>query len=360
MQALEELVLHWASGGLALGGDALAADRRAAQGAAREARRLDAAAGARDDARGGEPGPDHRDAVGHHARAPAGVGARAGRRAASSCAARPAAPGVVEGPARVVKSVDQIGEVRDGEILVCGSTSPAWAPIFSRISATVTDIGGVMSHAAIVCREYGLPAVVGTGRATAQIRTGQRIRVDGTAGTVTVARRGRGRRVTDAGHTRPLADLRAADEAALRRQEHEPRRAAWPPGSRCRPGFAIVDERVPRVPRRRAGSRRGSPRRSAAVTPGRRGARCRPRPTRSAPRCARPTVPDGRARADRRGATPTLGDAGRSRCARARSARTAARRRSPASRRRTSGSAAPTACATRCATAGRARSARRR
>jgi pyruvate, water dikinase len=93
---------------------------------------------------------------------------------------------VVEGPARVVRSVDQIGEVRDGEILVCGSTSPAWAPIFSRISATVTDIGGVMSHTAIVCREYGLPAVVGTGRATARIKTGQRIRVDGTAGTVTV------------------------------------------------------------------------------------------------------------------------------------------------------------------------------
>jgi phosphohistidine swiveling domain-containing protein len=97
-----------------------------------------------------------------------------------------AAPGVVEGPARIVRSVDQMADVRDGEILVCGSTSPSWAPIFSRIKATVTDIGGVMSHAAIVCREYGLPAVVGTGRATAQIRTGQRIRVDGTAGTVTV------------------------------------------------------------------------------------------------------------------------------------------------------------------------------
>jgi pyruvate,water dikinase len=97
-----------------------------------------------------------------------------------------AAPGVVEGPARVVTSVDEIAEVRDGEILVCGSTSPAWAPIFSRIRATVTDVGGVMSHAAIVCREYGLPAVVGTGRATSKIRTGQTIRVDGTAGTVEI------------------------------------------------------------------------------------------------------------------------------------------------------------------------------
>jgi pyruvate,water dikinase len=97
-----------------------------------------------------------------------------------------ASPGVVEGPARVVRSPDEIDEVRAGEILVCGSTSPAWAPIFSRIIATVTDVGGVMSHAAIVCREYGLPAVVGTGRASAQIRTGQMIRVDGSAGVVTI------------------------------------------------------------------------------------------------------------------------------------------------------------------------------
>jgi pyruvate,water dikinase len=97
-----------------------------------------------------------------------------------------ASPGVVEGQARVVRSVDQIGDVRDGEILVCGSTSPAWAPIFSKIKATVTDVGGVMSHAAIVAREYGLPAVVGTGRATAAIHTGQTIRVDGSEGTVTL------------------------------------------------------------------------------------------------------------------------------------------------------------------------------
>jgi pyruvate,water dikinase len=97
-----------------------------------------------------------------------------------------ASPGQIEGVARVVRSVEEIGNLRDGEILVCGSTSPAWAPIFSKISATVTDVGGVMSHAAIVCREYGLPAVVGTGRATSSIRTGQTIHVDGTAGVVRV------------------------------------------------------------------------------------------------------------------------------------------------------------------------------
>ena len=73
-----------------------------------------------------------------------------------------------------------------GEILVCTITSPAWAPIFSKIAATVTDIGGIMSHAAIVSREYGLPAVVGTGTATSRIKTGQRVRVDGSSGTVQI------------------------------------------------------------------------------------------------------------------------------------------------------------------------------
>jgi phosphohistidine swiveling domain-containing protein len=97
-----------------------------------------------------------------------------------------ASPGVVEGVARVVRSARDIGDVREGEILVCSITSPAWAPIFPKIRAAVTDIGGVMSHAAIVCREYALPAVVGTGRATSQITTGQQIRVDGSAGTVTI------------------------------------------------------------------------------------------------------------------------------------------------------------------------------
>jgi pyruvate, water dikinase len=97
-----------------------------------------------------------------------------------------ASPGIVEGPARVVIDVDEIARVRDGDILVCPITSPAWAPIFSNVRAVVTDIGGVMSHAAIVCREYGLPAVVGTGRATAAIQTGQMIRVDGSNGVVTI------------------------------------------------------------------------------------------------------------------------------------------------------------------------------
>jgi len=97
-----------------------------------------------------------------------------------------ASPGVAEGPARVIESADQIGEVQEGEILVAPLTAPSWAPIFSKIGATVTDIGGMMSHAAIVCREYGLPAVTGTAFGTKTITTGTMIRVDGSEGTVTI------------------------------------------------------------------------------------------------------------------------------------------------------------------------------
>ena len=94
-------------------------------------------------------------------------------------------PGVVEGPARVITSVEELVNVQPGEILVCPITTPSWAPIFTRIKATVTDIGGMMSHAAIVCREYGLPAVVGTGYGTKTFKTGQMLRVDGGTGVVT-------------------------------------------------------------------------------------------------------------------------------------------------------------------------------
>ena len=97
-----------------------------------------------------------------------------------------ACQGVVEGTARVVKSVQEISRIQQGDILVCQVTNPTWAPIFQRISAAVSDIGGSMSHMAIVAREYGLPAVVGTGSATSKIKDGQRIRVDGGRGTVSI------------------------------------------------------------------------------------------------------------------------------------------------------------------------------
>ncbi|MHB8919078.1 MAG: PEP-utilizing enzyme, partial [Desulfocucumaceae bacterium] len=94
--------------------------------------------------------------------------------------------GMVEGLARVVRAPSELTSLQAGEILVAPTTSPSWAPIFSRVAAVVTDVGGIMSHAAIVCREYGLPAVVGAGYATAAIKTGMRIRVDGSSGTVTL------------------------------------------------------------------------------------------------------------------------------------------------------------------------------
>jgi len=97
-----------------------------------------------------------------------------------------ASPGVVEGIARVLMTVNEIGQIRQGEILVCAVTAPSWGPVFGKIAAAVSDIGGTMSHAAIVAREYGMPAVVGTGRATTRIKTGDRVRVDGDRGIVTI------------------------------------------------------------------------------------------------------------------------------------------------------------------------------
>jgi pyruvate,water dikinase len=97
-----------------------------------------------------------------------------------------ASPGVVEGRARVITHADQLAEIQEGEILVATITAPSWGPIFGKIKATVTDIGGMMSHAAIVCREYGLPAVTGTGTGSTTITTGQLLRVDGSAGRVEI------------------------------------------------------------------------------------------------------------------------------------------------------------------------------
>ena len=97
-----------------------------------------------------------------------------------------ASPGVAEGLARVLLRVDQLGELEDGEILVAPVTSPSWTPVFHRIAGAVLDTGGIMCHAAIVAREYGLPAVVGTGTGTKTIKTGDRLHVDADAGVVTI------------------------------------------------------------------------------------------------------------------------------------------------------------------------------
>ena len=97
--------------------------------------------------------------------------------------------GIVEGPARVLKLLKDIVDLQPGEILVCPSTNPSWAPVFTKIKAAVTDIGGLTSHAAIVCREYGVPSVTGTGFATQVIKTGDIIKVDGDTGLVEIVKR---------------------------------------------------------------------------------------------------------------------------------------------------------------------------
>ncbi len=99
-----------------------------------------------------------------------------------------ASPGVVEGTARVVRTVDEFDDVREGDILVCQMTNPAWVVLFTKIAGLVTDTGGTTSHPAVLSREFGIPAVIGTSVATQRIRTGDRVRVDGSSGTVEIFR----------------------------------------------------------------------------------------------------------------------------------------------------------------------------
>ena len=101
----------------------------------------------------------------------------------------PGSSGKVKGKARIIRSVDELDQLQEGEILVAPTTSPSWAPAFTKIAGAVTDVGGPMCHAAIVCREYGLPTVVGTGNATSVIKTGDIIEIDGDEGIVRILER---------------------------------------------------------------------------------------------------------------------------------------------------------------------------
>ena len=96
----------------------------------------------------------------------------------------PVSPGVYEGPVRVIKSIEELPDVQQGEVLVASSTGPTFNVVLPLIGALVTERGGVLSHAAIVSREYGLPGVVGCVGATRQLQTGMRVRVDGGTGEV--------------------------------------------------------------------------------------------------------------------------------------------------------------------------------
>ena len=98
----------------------------------------------------------------------------------------PGAAGVVEGLARVLRTPEDAAQLGDGEILVTTVTNIGWTPIFPRAAAIITDVGAPLSHAAIVARELGIPAVVGCGNATMRLHSGDRVRVDGSNGTVEV------------------------------------------------------------------------------------------------------------------------------------------------------------------------------
>ena len=97
-----------------------------------------------------------------------------------------ASAGVIEGIARVVLSPEQFDQVERGEILVCQMTNPAWVTLFTRISGLVSDAGGAASHPAVLSREFGIPAVIGTSVATQKIKTGDRLRVNGSTGVVEI------------------------------------------------------------------------------------------------------------------------------------------------------------------------------
>ena len=98
----------------------------------------------------------------------------------------PSSAGKAQGPARIVLSLADAGKLKPGDVMVAPATMPAWTSLFASIAAVVTDAGGVLSHAAIVAREYGIPAVLGTLKATSVLKDGQSLEVDGDAGTVRI------------------------------------------------------------------------------------------------------------------------------------------------------------------------------
>jgi phosphoenolpyruvate synthase/pyruvate phosphate dikinase len=96
-----------------------------------------------------------------------------------------ASPGFASGRARPVHSADEFSSLQPGDVLVCRTTDPAWTPLFSVAAAVVTETGGMLSHAAIVAREHGIPAVLGVAGAMARIVPGSVLAVDGSRGVVT-------------------------------------------------------------------------------------------------------------------------------------------------------------------------------
>lgn len=98
----------------------------------------------------------------------------------------PGSHGVVTAPARIVSGPSAFSNVKPGELVICSYTDPSWTPLFSIAAGVITEVGGALSHAAIVAREYGIPAVLGVTSATIRIANGDLVTIDGTAGTITM------------------------------------------------------------------------------------------------------------------------------------------------------------------------------
>jgi phosphohistidine swiveling domain-containing protein len=109
-----------------------------------------------------------------------------GENAANTVKGFAGSAGMARGPARVIRSLAEAGRLQPGDVLVARATQPPWTPLFATAAAVVTDNGGVLSHTAVVAREFRIPAVVGTGRATSTFSDGQLLEVGGSAGTVRV------------------------------------------------------------------------------------------------------------------------------------------------------------------------------
>ncbi|MCL4560973.1 MAG: PEP-utilizing enzyme [Chloroflexi bacterium] len=112
-------------------------------------------------------------------------GMRADGNAGQSFSGSPVSPGSIEGYVRVVLDPRQ-AQLLPGEILVCPGTDPSWTPLFLSASGLIMEVGGMMTHGAVVAREYGIPAIVGVDRATLRLKTGQRVRLDGSSGLITL------------------------------------------------------------------------------------------------------------------------------------------------------------------------------
>ncbi|HEY6682113.1 MAG TPA: PEP-utilizing enzyme, partial [Propionibacteriaceae bacterium] len=122
--------------------------------------------------------------------------------------------GTITAPARVLGGPQDFGQMQPGDVLVASITTPAWTSLFAMASAVVTDIGGPLSHSSIVAREYGIPAVLGTAVATRRIRSGQLIRVDGDAGTVSLLDGTEQSQIEPAVHSSPRRKIIAAAAGA--------------------------------------------------------------------------------------------------------------------------------------------------